>query len=156
DLFQQGVHHLILGDVPDHFAALEDHAFAIAGRDTDVGLAGLARAVDDAAENTDFHRRLATVQPLLQVGHDFLKIDGQAAAGWGGDQLGRAYPALGRLQDVEGRLDLHLLVGQEADADGVADAVEQDRRQAAGRLSNRVWRLARLGDADVRRVIRLL
>ena len=95
-------------------------------------------------------------EPLLQLGDDLLQVDLQPAAGRAGDQLRLADAALRRLQDVERRRDLRHRVAEQADADRVADAVEQDRRQAARGLRDRVGRLARLGDADVRRVVGLL
>src|SRR5262249_14686438 len=82
--------------------------------------------------------------------------DLQPAAGRTGDQLWLAHAPLRRLQDVERGLDFHFLGRQQADADGVADAVEQDRRQAARRFDDGVGRLTGLGDADVRRIVRLL
>ena len=44
-----------------------DHVLALAAAgDADVGLARLARAVDDAAEHRERHRRLDVLQPLLE------------------------------------------------------------------------------------------
>ena len=61
--------------------------------------------------------------------------------------------ALRRLQDVEGGGDFRHRIAEQADADRVADAVEQDRRQSRRRFRDRIGRLARFGDADVRRII---
>src|SRR5262249_51217772 len=113
-------------------------------------------AVDHAAEHAHLDGRLAARQALLQVGNDLFEVDRQPAAGRAGDQLRLAHAPLCRLQDVERRRDLWYRVAQQADADRVADAVQQDRRQTARGLGDRVRRLAGLGDADVRRVIRLL
>ena len=60
------------------------------------------------------------------------------------------------MQDVEGGRDFGDGIAEQADADGVADAVEQDRAETARRLDGRIRRLARFGDADVRRIVRLL
>src|SRR5262249_25382251 len=100
DLFEQGVHHLALGDLADDLAPFEDDALAVAGGDAEVGLAGLAGAVDHAAEHAHLDRRLAAGQALLQVGDDLLQVDGQPAAGRAGDQLRLAHAPLRRLQDV--------------------------------------------------------
>src|SRR5947209_8480678 len=51
DLFHQCVDHLVLQDVADDLAALEDDALALAGGDAEVGLACLAWPVDDAAQD---------------------------------------------------------------------------------------------------------
>src|SRR5262249_31692230 len=113
-------------------------------------------AVDHAAKYADLDGNLPAVQAPLQLGHDLVQVDSQPAAGWAGDQLRLAHAPLRRLQDVVGRLDLDLLVGQQADADGVADAVARDSAQAARRLGDAVGGLSGFGDADVRRVVGLL
>ena len=61
-----------------------------------------------------------------------------------------------RLEDVEPGSDLDGFICQQADADGVADAIDQQRRDAGGGFDDGVRRLARLGDTQMRRVVRLL
>ena len=56
DLFEQGLDHLGFLDVPDRHAPLEDDPLAAAGGDAEVGLLGLAEAVDQAAEDADPQR----------------------------------------------------------------------------------------------------
>src|SRR5690349_19341991 len=94
NLFEKGVDHFALGDIADHFPALEDDPLAVARSDADVRLARFARTVDHAAKHADLHRRLPAVQTLLQLGHDLLQIDGQAATGRAGDQFWGAHPSL--------------------------------------------------------------
>src|SRR5262249_20933334 len=49
DLLDEGIDHLVLQDVADHLATLEDHPLALAGGDPQVGLARLPGAVDHTA-----------------------------------------------------------------------------------------------------------
>jgi len=49
----------------DHLAADEDLALAVARGDAQVGLAGLARAVDHAAHDRDPQRDLHTLEPAV-------------------------------------------------------------------------------------------
>src|SRR5262249_27332685 len=58
DLFHQRIDHLMLQDVTDDLAALEDDALALAGGDAEVRLARLARTVDHAAKDAHLDRRL--------------------------------------------------------------------------------------------------
>src|SRR5215207_2044536 len=58
--FDQGFDDLGLRDGLDDLALDEDLALAVAGGDAEVGLAGLARAVDDAAHHGDAERDLRT------------------------------------------------------------------------------------------------
>src|SRR5262245_56940998 len=156
DFFHESVDHLVFEDVADDFAAFEDDAFAFASGDTEVGFAGFAGAVDNATEHADLDGSLAAGHALAEVRHQRFQVDLDAAARRAGDQLGLAHAPLRRLQDVEGGGDFDGFRGEQADADGVADAVEQDRAEAARRLDRSVRRLARFGNADVRRVIALL
>ena len=76
-----------LGHGLDDLALDEDLALAVAGGDAEVGLAGLARAVDDAAHDGDAQRHLHA----LEAGGDLLgervDVDLGAAAGRAGDDL---------------------------------------------------------------------
>ena len=96
------------------------------------------------------------LRPCGSIGNQVLEVDGQAPTGRAGNQLRLVHPAPRGLEYVERRLNLWNGIAQKADADGVADAVEQDGRQPAGGLGYRVGRLAGFGDADVRGIIRLL
>src|SRR5690242_19320252 len=55
-LLDEGLHDLRLGDGLDDLALDEDLALAVAGRDAEVGLAGLAGTVHDAAHDGDAER----------------------------------------------------------------------------------------------------
>ncbi len=84
---------LRLGHGLDDLALDEDLALAVAGGDAQVGLAGLARTVDDAAHDGDAQRD----RHALEAGGDLLgqrvDVDLGAAAGRAGDDLQAALAA---------------------------------------------------------------
>src|SRR5690606_41594449 len=125
---------LRLLDVADGDASLEDDPLAAAGGDADIRLLGLAEAVDQAAEDADPQRVLEPLHPLLDLGDDPLQVDVQPAAGRGGDDLRLVDPTAGGAEDVEAGLDLRHRVAQQAHADRVADAPQQDRPDPRGAL----------------------
>ncbi len=59
----------------DDRAALEDDALALAGGNTEVGLARLARAVHHAAKDADLDRRRAASKAFLHLGDDAFEVD---------------------------------------------------------------------------------
>src|SRR5699024_9629064 len=63
-LGQQRLDDVRLGDGPDDLALDEDLALAVAGGDAEIGLAGLARAVDDASHHGHAQRDLEMLEPL--------------------------------------------------------------------------------------------
>src|SRR3990170_4696226 len=81
----EGGEELLLGDDANDLALAEDRALALAGGDADIGVAGLAGAVDDAAHYGDGEG----------VGEGD-KVDLDAAAGGTGDDCSAPLP------DVEG------------------------------------------------------
>src|SRR5262245_13756370 len=156
DLFQQCIDHLFFQHVPDDLTVAKDHALAVAGRDTDVGFACLAGAVHHAAEYADLHWRLLAGQPLLQLGNDLFEIDGQPAAGGACNQLRLAHAPARCLKNVERCGHLGNRVAEKANANRIANAVEEYWGQAASGFRYRIRRLAGFRHADVRRIIRLL
>jgi len=68
DLFEEGVDQLLLRDLPQRFAAGEDQALVLGPGDPEVGVAGLADAVDGAAEDGDLDRLLVGLQTTLDLG----------------------------------------------------------------------------------------
>src|SRR5712692_7270076 len=134
NLFEQGVDHFALLDVADDFAALENDALTVAGGHSDVGLAGFTGTVDHAAQHADLDGRLSSRQALLQVVHDLFEVDGQSAASRTGDQLRRSHAPLRGLEDVEGRLNFHRLVRQQAYANRIANAVQENGRSEERRV----------------------
>ena len=131
----------------------EDQALVLGAGDPEVGVRGLADAVDRAAEHGDLDRILVGLEPALDLGDDGVHVELQPAAGRAGDQHRAALAQLQRLQDLPGDLDLLLGVeGRERDADRVADPVGQQRAEADGRLQRARPLGAGLGDAEVQRV----
>ena len=142
------VRHLL-----QRLAAREDQALVLGAGDAEVGVRGLADAVDRAAEHRDLDRVRVGLEAALDVGHDGVHVELQAAAGRAGDQHRAALAQLQRLEDLPGDLDLLLGVeGRERDPDRVADAVGQQRAEADRGLQRARPLRARLGDAEVQRV----
>ena len=97
---------------------------------------------------------VVALQALLDLGHDGVHVELEAAARRARDQHRPALAKLEGLQDLPG--DLHLLLGMEGrerDADRVADALRKQRAQAHRRLQRAGPARAALGDAEVQRVV---
>ena len=86
-LLDQGLDDLRLGHGLDHLALDEDLALAVAGRDAEVGLAGLARAVDDAAHDGDPQRHLHALEAGGHLVGQLVDVDLRAAARRARDDL---------------------------------------------------------------------
>ena len=122
--------HLGLGDDGD-VAALDEQVTAlVAGGDAEVGLAGLARTVDHAAHHRDLQRDLAIAERLHRPVGDVDHVDLGTAAARAGDQVDvLALAQTERLEQLATGAGLLHRVGGERVADGVADALEQQRGQ---------------------------
>src|SRR3954467_1859937 len=79
-LLDERLDDLRLGDGLDDLALDEDLALAVAGGDSEVGLAGLPRAVDDAAHDGDAQRDAHPLEPLGHVVREGVDVDLGAAA----------------------------------------------------------------------------
>jgi hypothetical protein len=145
-----------LGHRLDDLALDEDLALAVAGGDSEVGLAGLARAVDDAAHDGHPQRHGQS----LQAGGDLLgegvDVDLGATARGAGDDLQLARLETQRLQDLVADLDLLDRRGRQRDPDRVADAAREQRAEGGGRLDGALEGRAGLGDAEVQRPVAAL
>ena len=116
------------GDLAQRLAAAEDQALVLGAGDPEVGVRGLADAVDGAAEDRDLDRVVVGLEPALDLGHDGVHVELEPAAGRAGDQHRAALAQVERLEDLPGDLDLLLGVeGRERDADRVADPVGEQR-----------------------------
>ncbi len=125
DSCKQGGQKLVVGQLIHLLALFEDHAPAVASGDADVGLPGFTGAVDHAAHDRHGDGLLAVTQGLVHLIDQSDQIDAGASAGGTGDDVDALFPQARGLQDVLGGVDLlHGIVGQ-GDADGVADAVEE-------------------------------
>src|ERR687897_3314143 len=153
DLLEELVDEVLLRDLLERLAAREDEALVLGPGDTEVRVRRLPDAVDRAAEHGDLDRVGVRLEALLDVGHDGVHVELQAAAGRAGDQDRPALAQLERLEDLPGDLDLLLRVeGGERDADRVADPVREQRAEADRALERARPLRARLGDAEVQRV----
>ena len=103
-------------------------AVAAAG-EADIGLARLARAVDDAADHRHRQRRRDVREALLEPldGLDHLEL--LARAGRAGDDGDAAAAQVQRLQHLEADLDLLDRIGRQRHADRVADPGPQQHAE---------------------------
>ena len=155
--FGGGLEHVldgVLGDDGDVGPPDEEVAPLVAGGDADVGVAGLARPVDNAAHDRHLQRDLTVAEGLLCLAGDLDHVDLGPATTGAGDQVDVL--ALAQAQALEQgtpRASLFHRVGGEAVADGVADALGQQRGHAGGGLEQPGGRRPGLGDAEVQRVV---
>ena len=134
----------------------EDLALAVAGGDPEVGLAGLARAVDDAAHDGHAQRHGHALEAGGDLVGELVDVDLGAAARGARDDLELARAQVERLQDLDADLDLLDRRGRERDADRVADALGQQGAEGGGRLDGALERGAGLGDTEVQRPVAAL
>ena len=118
-----------LGHGLDDLALDEDLALAVAGGDAEVGLAGLARTVDDAAHDGDAQRHLHALEAGGHLVGELVDVDLGAAARRAGDDLELARAQVERLQDLDADLDLLDRRRGQRDPDRVADALGQQRAE---------------------------
>src|SRR6266508_6755987 len=154
--FDKGLDDLGLGDGLDDLALGEDLALAVSGGDAEVGLAGLAGAVHDAAHDCDAERDLHALQAGGHLVGELVHVDLGATAGRAGDDLELALAQVQRLQDLQADLDLLDRWCGQRDADRVADALRQQRAEGDRRLDRALERRAGLGDAEVQRPVAAL
>ena len=148
------VDHLVLRDDGDVAAPHEQVAALVAGGDPEVGLAGLARSVDDAAHHRDLQRQLALAERLHRPLGDVDHVDLGPPARRAGDEVDvLALAQAERLEQLAAGPRLLDRVGGERVADRVADALEQQRGDAGRGLDQAGRRRPGLGDAEVQRVV---
>ena len=147
--------HLGLGHDGDVATLDEQVAALVAGGDAEVGLARLARPVDDAAHHRDLQRDLAVAERLHRPVGDVDHVDLGPPARRAGDQVDvLALAQAERLEQLAAGARLLDRVGGERVADRVADALHQQRGDAGGGLDQPGRRRAGLGDAEVQRARR--
>src|SRR5262249_52476354 len=127
DLVFQRLQHLLLGDSADNLSLAENHAFAVAGGETDVGIAGFAGTVHDATHHGDADWLVYAGQKFVDLICQREQIDLDATAGRARDHRRALLPQLEALQDLVGNEDFFHRIGGERDTDGVADAKGEKR-----------------------------
>ena len=153
-LLDQGLDDLRLGHGLDDLALDEDLALAVAGGDAEVGLAGLARAVDDAAHDGDAQRDLHA----LEAGGHLARRACRRRPGRGrrtGRRRSRACAAR-RFSDC--RIWRPTLTSSTGGADSETRIVSpmplrQQRAERGRRLDRALERRAGLGHAEVQRPV---
>src|SRR6478672_11090732 len=155
-LLDERLDDLRLGDGLDDLALDEDLALAVAGRDAEVGLAGLPRAVDDAAHDGDAQRHGHALEPRGDLVGELVDVDLGATARRAGDDLELAGLEVERLEDLVADLDLLDRRSRQRDADRVADALGEQGPERRGGLDGALERRAGLGDPEVQRPVAAL
>src|SRR5579884_477774 len=153
NLFQHGIQELIFGDGFDDFAFAEDDAAPFAAGEADIGVAGFAGAVHDAAHDGDVDGRLHLCKTALNLVGDLDNVDFDAPAGGAGDKGDAAIAQFERAQDFVGHRNLFLRLRTQADTDGVANALGQQQAEANGGFDRAGDKRSRLRDAEVKRVV---
>src|SRR6266540_4124031 len=120
--------HLALRDDGDVATLDEQVPALVAGGDAEVGLARLARAVDDAAHDGHLQRELAVAEGAHRPVGDVDDVDLRPAARRAGDEVDvLSLPKAEGFQELPPGAGLFHRVGRERVADRVADALEQQR-----------------------------
>src|SRR5215217_92896 len=102
DLLDDLVDHAFVGLFVGDLAVKIDHARALAAAgEADVGVEGLARAVDDAADDGQRHRGGHMGQLLFQDADGLDDIEALTGAGRAGDDVDAPVAQAERLEDVE-------------------------------------------------------
>ena len=128
--------------------------FAPPGGDAEVGLPGLAGAVDHAAHDRHLEGDVALGQGRLGLLGDPDHVDLGPPAGRAGDQVeALALPQPEGLEKLAAGPGLLHRIGGQRVADGVADALGQQGADPGRRLDEPVRRRPRLGHAEVQRVV---
>src|SRR6478672_4882062 len=152
-LLDEGLDDLRLGHGLDDLALDEDLALAVAGGHAEVGLAGLARTVDDAAHDGHAQRHGHALETRGDLVGEGVDVDLRTAARRARDDLELARAQVEALQDLDADLDLLDGRGREGDADRVADAAREQRAERRRRLDGALEGRAGLGDAEVQRPV---
>src|SRR6478735_4345776 len=148
-LLDERLDDLRLGHGLDDLALDEDLALAVAGGDAEIGLAGLARTVDDAAHDGHAQRH---GHPLEACGHlvgERVDVDLGATARRARDDLELARSQVEALQDLDADLDLLDGRSRQGDADRVADPTREQGAEGRRRLDGALEGRAGLGDTEV-------
>src|SRR5262249_39511844 len=155
-LFDQGLDDLGLGYGLDDLALDEDLALAVAGRDPEVGLAGLPGTVHDAAHDRDPQRYREILERGVYLVGERVDVHLCPAAGRAGDDLQSPFAQAERLEDLV--TDLALLDRRRGQRhpDRVADPLREQRAERDRGLDGALERRSRLGHAEVQRVLALL
>jgi hypothetical protein len=154
EFVDQRLHHVGLGDDADDLAADEQVTLLLAGGNADVGLAGLAGSVDDAAHDRHLDRQVELLQRLLGLlGHGDDVDLGPAARRAGDEVEALALPQAQGLEQLASGPGLFDRVRRQREADGVTDALGQEGTDAGRALDQAGGRWARLGHAEVQRVV---
>src|SRR5688572_10817335 len=136
-----GVLDMMVGD-----SGQIDHMLALAAAgDSDVGLARLAGAVDDAAEHRERHRRADMGEPLLQLLDGADDVEALAGAARAGDDADAAVADSEALEDLEADPHLLLRLRRERDPDGIADSEPEQSANPDRRFDGAADQAARLG-----------
>ena len=153
-LVHERLDHVVLGDDADDLAPDEQVTLLLAGGDPDVGLPGLAGAVDHAAHDRHLNGEAQLLEGLLGLlGHGDHVDLGPPARGACDEVEALAFTEAERLEQLAAGTGLLDRVGGERVADGVADSLGQEGPDARRALDQPARRRSRLGHPEVQRVV---
>src|SRR5829696_6206524 len=123
-LFEEGVVDLVAANLPQRLALGEDHTVVLAAGHAVIRVAGLTRAVDHAAHDSDGEVILEVLESLLDLRRHPDHVESECAgATRTRDDVRSPVPEVKSREDLVGHRDLLDWVLGERDADGVPDPV---------------------------------
>ena len=155
DFEEELVDEDVRADLLQHAAVRVDEADVAPAGDAEVRIAGLAGAVDRAAEHGHLEMLRVALQTPLDLFGERVDADIVAATAWARDHHRAALAKTERLEDLICRLRLLDRVGRERDADRVADPLRKEGPDAHRALDRPREHGPRLRDAEVERVLNL-
>ena len=150
----QRIDHLVLGDDGDIATLHEQVPAPVAGRDTEISLTGLTRAVHHAPHDRHLQRQLALTEGIHGALGDIDHIDLGATTRRTRNEIDvLALAKTERLEQLTARSRLLHRISGERIANRVADALHEQRRDTRRRLHQPRRRRARLGHPEMQRMI---
>ncbi len=152
--FEESIEDFGFGDGGDFLALDIDDAFAVAGKDGDVGALGFSWAVDDATHHSHFHGDDDVfVEFVVDLLDEVEEVDLDSATGWAGDEFGAdAFTLAEGVEEFEPVLDFVDGIVGIRQADGVADAVGEQGSECDDGADGAGFLWAGVGDAQMQRV----
>ena len=147
-------YHLVLRHDPHDLALHEKVPAVTSRRNPDVRRSRLAGPVHDAPHHGNLDGHIQRTERVLRSIGDADDVDLRASTRRAGDQVERRpLPKAERLQQLASGSCLLDRVRRQRVADRVADALGEQRRNTSGCLDKSARKRARLGHAEVQRIV---
>ena len=156
DLSHKRVDNLILSYFTNDLAMRKEQALTSSAGNAQVGVRGLAGAIDRASHHGNGKRRRIVLQSLGNLLGDGNEVDLATSARGTRDDLGTTAAQAKGLQDTPGDRRLLDRIGRERDAHGVTNTLRQQNTKAHRALNGALKLGTRLGYAQVKRNVRNL